>query len=400
MLNATITRARVRTGLLPASQRTPSAMSWRTWVSTCSRTAPRGVPMRETRTTPRATQTVWIMNGSAMPAAKITAPSAGPTSWLAVRKPTWMRALAIPRSGLSTSIGSRVPVEESAKTSASPTRNIAAMTSQMLTCPVRITTHSPASTTRPGAVHRHHQHPPVEAVGHRARRRGRRPATAAGRTSPRRRRAPGCGSARRPAAARRPSSGRRRGWWSTTTRPASGTRCRAAAGRPSRRRGWLGSQEQEPSPAPRRRSYGFVPRQAGSISGSRASAVRAPWRRASSWSFSACSRRTRVSSSVTRGGADGCRSRGGRRCAGRRPGGRSTPWPWNSPFGGDARDRAIYKSPTVVAGGQRAAARRGVRPGDRRGGRWQVGQKYDERFMKATRRIGVPQRSHGSPSRP
>ena len=32
MLKATITRARVRTGLLPPSQRTPSAMSWRTWV--------------------------------------------------------------------------------------------------------------------------------------------------------------------------------------------------------------------------------------------------------------------------------------------------------------------------------------------------------------------------------
>ena len=28
------------------------------------------------------------------------------------------------------------------------------------------------------------------------------------------------------------------------------------------------------------------------------------------------------------------------------------------------------------------------------------GQKYDDRFMNATRRIGVPQRAHGSPSRP
>jgi hypothetical protein len=32
--------------------------------------------------------------------------------------------------------------------------------------------------------------------------------------------------------------------------------------------------------------------------------------------------------------------------------------------------------------------------------RWQRGQKYDDRFMKATRRIGVPHRVHGSPARP
>ena len=48
---------------------------------------------------------------------------------------------------MSTSIGSRVAVDESAKTSAVPTRNIATMTSQMLTWPVQITAHSPASTT-------------------------------------------------------------------------------------------------------------------------------------------------------------------------------------------------------------------------------------------------------------
>ena len=147
MLKATITRARVRTGPLAASHRTPSAMSWRTWVSTSSRTAPRGVVIRDTRTTPSTTHTVWIRNGYAMPAAKITAPSAGPTRWLAVRKPTWMRALATPRSGLSTSIGTSVFVAESANTSASPTRNIATMTNQMLTCSVTITMHRPTSTT-------------------------------------------------------------------------------------------------------------------------------------------------------------------------------------------------------------------------------------------------------------
>lgn len=44
-------------------------------------------------------------------------------------------------------------------------------------------------------------------------------------------------------------------------------------------------------------------------------------------------------------------------------------------------------------GTQRATLRR-------RGTGWQPGQKNDDRFMKATRRIGRAQRSHGSPSRP
>ena len=34
------------------------------------------------------------------------------------------------------------------------------------------------------------------------------------------------------------------------------------------------------------------------------------------------------------------------------------------------------------------------------GGGWQRGQKKLERFMKCSRRIGVPQRSHGRPSCP
>ena len=32
---------------------------------------------------------------------------------------------------------------------------------------------------------------------------------------------------------------------------------------------------------------------------------------------------------------------------------------------------------------------------ERLGTGWQTGQKYDDRFMNATRRIGAPQRSHG-----
>jgi hypothetical protein len=60
------------------------------------------------------------------------------------------------------------------------------------------------------------------------------------------------------------------------------------------------------------------------------------------------------------------------------------------------REAAVSKRPTAVAVGQRPPAGRGAL----RGGRWQRGQKKDERFMKATRRIGVPQRRHGRPSWP
>jgi hypothetical protein len=36
----------------------------------------------------------------------------------------------------------------------------------------------------------------------------------------------------------------------------------------------------------------------------------------------------------------------------------------------------------------------------RRGLGWQCGHEKEDRFMNASRRIGVPQRRHGSPSRP
>ena len=62
-LKTTMMIASVRTGGLPISHRTPSAMSWRTWVSTCSRTAPGGVPIRDTSSTPTAMQTTVTENG-------------------------------------------------------------------------------------------------------------------------------------------------------------------------------------------------------------------------------------------------------------------------------------------------------------------------------------------------
>ncbi len=81
-----------------------------------------------------------------MPTANRNAPTAGPMSWLTVTKPAMIRALAMPRSAFSTSIGVSVPVVTSAKTSAVPSANIATRTNVMSTCPVTITTHSPART--------------------------------------------------------------------------------------------------------------------------------------------------------------------------------------------------------------------------------------------------------------
>ena len=60
---------------------------------------------------------------------------------------------------------------------------------------------------------------------------------------------------------------------------------------------------------------------------------------------------------------------------------------------------AVFKSPTKVGCGQSAAAAC-MEVLRRLGTGWQDGQKYDERFMNATLRIGVLHRSQGSPSRP
>ncbi len=78
MLNVTMISTSVRTGRVPDSQRTPSAMSCLMWVSTRSRTAPRAVPIRLTSTAPSATHTAWTANGTAMPTAKRNAPSRRP----------------------------------------------------------------------------------------------------------------------------------------------------------------------------------------------------------------------------------------------------------------------------------------------------------------------------------
>lgn len=61
----------------------------------------------------------------------------------------------------------------------------------------------------------------------------------------------------------------------------------------------------------------------------------------------------------------------------------------------------VYQNPTRMGEGQSGVCVRTtgtVRR--RRGAGWQRGQKNDERFMNATRLMGVPHRSQGSSARP
>ena len=108
-------------------------------------TAPTAI--RDINTAPPAQVIACAIDGHTIPAANRNAPSGGPTSWLSVIRPTLMRALATPRSRLSTIIGSSVPVVMSANVSAVPSRNIAASTMPTLTTSVAIDSASTASTT-------------------------------------------------------------------------------------------------------------------------------------------------------------------------------------------------------------------------------------------------------------
>ena len=167
-LNVTIARVRVRTGACPQVQRKPSTDVLADVAGLARRRGTVSVTIRETSQAPSATQTAWITNGNAIPSANSAAPIGGPTIWLAVIIPAMIRALPMPRSRFSTTIGSSVLVVVSAKTSAVPSRNIAPSTTAMLTTPVTMVAASAASTSGPGGVHRDDQHPAVEPVGQRA----------------------------------------------------------------------------------------------------------------------------------------------------------------------------------------------------------------------------------------
>ena len=128
-------------------------------------------------------------------------------------------------------------------------------------------------------------------------------------------------------------------------------------------------------------------------------------------SFSSFRRETRSSSSPTRTRVGCSPTGGGRRSAGRCGRCRAAPWPCSDAFrntgDGPTRGPSSRVTPRAASGQSRRApnACRSKPVSTRtrrrtRGGGWQTGQKYDERFMKATRRMGVPQRSQGRPSWP
>jgi hypothetical protein len=82
-----------------------------------------------------------------VPVAKSAAPIGGPANWFTVTRPAIRRELAIPRSALSTSIGTNVLDAVSANVSAVPNRNMTTSTTAMFTQPVTIVTVSTVSTT-------------------------------------------------------------------------------------------------------------------------------------------------------------------------------------------------------------------------------------------------------------
>ena len=147
MLKTKIVSTSVRTAAWCRTQRNPSAMSWRTWLSMLRSRPCAGSTMRDTSTAPSATRTAWVRNGSAIAVANSAAPIGGPASWLTVMKPVWRRELPTARSWRSTSIGSSVLVVLSANTSAVPSRNIATSTIAIETVPLITASASSTSTT-------------------------------------------------------------------------------------------------------------------------------------------------------------------------------------------------------------------------------------------------------------
>jgi len=149
-LNVTMVSVSVRTGRLPHVQPNPSAMSRRTRLGPSGRSSG-GSTMRETSSAPSTTNTACAKKGHALPAAKRPAPTAGPTSWFIVSPAAIIRALPMPRSRFSTTIGSSVWTAVSAKTSAVPSANMVARTTPMFALPVStaaVSTTSVAARTR------------------------------------------------------------------------------------------------------------------------------------------------------------------------------------------------------------------------------------------------------------
>ncbi len=127
----------VRTPGWRAAHRQPSSTSVRRRVVTAAggRT---GRAIRVISTAPTPTSTAWPRNGTATPAAKSAAPSAGPASWLSVTTPVRTRELARMRSSRLTRDGSIEVDAVSLNTSAVPRTKRAARVTVMFTHPVRM----------------------------------------------------------------------------------------------------------------------------------------------------------------------------------------------------------------------------------------------------------------------
>ena len=239
MLKVTITSASVRTGRLPISQRTPSPMSWRMWVSTFSRTAPLGVPIRLTSTAASATQTglddEWHRHADReqeRPERRADElvdgheaghdPGVGDAEVGLVDQHRGERACG----GVGEDLGraERKHRDHHQRDVHPPGDDDDAQ---------------PGEDDRAERVHHDHDQASVEPVGqspgHQSEQQPRQPARPPLRPPP----AGGCGSATRPAAVPPPPSARRRGCWPTTTRAATGNPCR---GGPVRRLPRDGSQ--------------------------------------------------------------------------------------------------------------------------------------------------------------
>jgi len=146
MLKTRAVRHSVRTAGWRTVQRNPAAMSLRRsrgWpVDSRSRG---GSDTRDTSSSPAAMRMVLVANGQDRPAAKSTAPIAGPVSLFSVMRPARTRALAIARSSRRTSIGVSVPVVLSTNTSAVASSASVSSTTGTDTRPV---TNTPTSTPR------------------------------------------------------------------------------------------------------------------------------------------------------------------------------------------------------------------------------------------------------------
>ena len=205
MLNVTITSASVRTGRLPISQRSPSAMSWRTWVSTCSRTAPWACRCGTRARRPARRRRPGRRTAPPSRPTNRNAPSGGADELVDGDEAGHEPGVGDAEVGLVDQHRGQGAGGGVGEDLGRAEREDRTSTSQMLTSPVTIDDAEEGEDDRTDQVDDDDDQAPVEPVGERAGAQPEAAATAAAK-QPRRARPAGCASARRPAAARPPSS--------------------------------------------------------------------------------------------------------------------------------------------------------------------------------------------------